>query len=163
MPTSAIALAAHSCRALHTASASPSHLCWRAVQLLLHARGNALLFQRRFVFLAQEGILQPIRNCSAAFGHVDRALVGVLLPRHSRFVLAMIVGPVPTDEAQRLLADPEMGVEPIAAIRCRGNETNRLVILPIDLVGLAVLPGCHPDRPRPRIGVALAFDADEDR
>src|SRR5262245_56458730 len=134
MPASAMALARHSCRALHTARPFRSHLRRCAIELLLHARGDAFVLQRRLVFLTQERILPAIPNRSSAFGHVDRALVGILLARHSGFVLAVVVGPVPADQPQRLLADAEMGVEPVAAIRRRGDETDRLVVLPIDLL-----------------------------
>src|SRR5215469_4426984 len=67
------------------------------VERLAHARRHALLAQRFFVFLAQKGILQPIRNGGAALGHVDGALVGIFLARHPRLVLAMVVGTVPAD------------------------------------------------------------------
>src|ERR1700757_2932930 len=56
-----------------------------------------------------------------------------------------------------------MRMEPIAAIGRGGDEADWLVILPVNLIALAVLPGRHPDRPRPGIGVALAFDADQYR
>src|SRR5205807_7997817 len=105
---------------------------------------------------------EPVRDGGAALGNIDRALVGILLAGHARFVLAVIVGTVPADQPQRFLADPEMGVEPIAAVRSSGNETYGVVVLSVDLIGLAVLPRGHPDRARPSVGIALAFDAHED-
>src|SRR5262245_22531253 len=67
------------------------------VEQLVHARCHALLAQRFFVFLAQKGILQPIRNGGAALGHVDGAFVGIFLARHPRLVFAMVVGTVPAN------------------------------------------------------------------
>src|SRR5579862_8965102 len=93
----------------------------RAIKLLAHLRGHALALEGLFVFLAQERVLEPVRDRSAAFGDVDRALVCVLLARHAGLVLAVVVRTVPADQPQRLLADAEMGVKPIAAIR-RGGD-----------------------------------------
>src|SRR5262249_35093148 len=97
LPLKGRALAAEGCPALsnstHT-SRTPAHgpqarvgafgLRGRRlmVERLAHARRHALLAQRFFVFLAQKGILQPIRNGGAALGHVDGALVGIFLARH---------------------------------------------------------------------------------
>src|SRR5580692_7715629 len=131
------------------------------VERLLHLRFDALLPQRLLVFLAQERVLQPIRNSGPALGHVDRALVGVLLTGHAGLVLAVIVRPVPADQPQRLLADAEMRVEPVAPIGSRGDHADGLVILAIDVLGLSVLPGRHPVAARPSIRVALAFEAHE--
>src|SRR5262249_38571330 len=117
------------------------------VERLAHARRHALLAQRFFVFLAQKGILQPIRNGSTALGHVDGALVGIFLARHPRLVFAMVVGTVPADQTQRLFAGAEMRVEPVAAIGRGGDEADRLVILAINLIALALLPRPHPRRP----------------
>src|SRR5258708_30141020 len=122
------------------------------VERLVHARRHALIAQRFFVFLAQKGILQPIWNGGTALGHVDRALVGIFLARHPRLVLAMVVGTVPADETQRLFASAEMRMEPIPAIGRGGGEADRLPILPVNLIALAVLPARHPQRPPPRIG-----------
>src|SRR5260221_4235137 len=102
-------------------------------------------------------------NGGPARGHADRARVGMFDARRPRLVLAMVVGTVPADETQRLFASAEMRMEPIAAIGRGGDEADRLVILPVNLIALAVLPGRHPDLPRPSIGVALAFYADQDR
>src|SRR5438046_1864931 len=76
-----------------------------AIQRLLHLGLDSLASQRLLVFLAQEWVLQPVRNRRAAFGHIDRALVRILFTRHAGLVLAVIVGPVPADQAKRLLAD----------------------------------------------------------
>src|SRR6516165_10425389 len=135
----------------------------RAVERFLHSRGHALALEGLFVLLAQKRILQPIGDRGAALRHVDRAFVGVLLAGDAGLVLAVVVGTVPADQSQRVLADAEMGVEPVATIGRGGDDADRLVILAIDLVGLAVLPRRHPDRARPCVGVALALDADEHR
>src|SRR5262249_58609223 len=133
------------------------------VERLAHARRPALLAQRFFVFVADKGVFQPIRNGGTALGHVDGALVSVFFARYPRLVLAMVVGTIPADQTQRLFASAEMRMEPVAAIGRSGDEANRLVILPINLIALAVLPRRHPVRPRPSVGVALAFDADQHR
>src|SRR5215475_2667224 len=122
----------------------------RMIERLLHARLDAFLRQRLLVFLAQERILQPVRDGGPALRHVDRALVGVLLARHAGLVLAMIVGAVPADQAQRLLADAEMGMEPVPAVGRGGDDADWLVILPVDVVRLAVLPRRHAFGPWPR-------------
>src|SRR5262249_59850147 len=54
-----------------------------------------------------------------------------------------------------------MLMEPVAAHRRSGNETDRLVILAQDLVRPAVPPGRGAQRFRPCIGVDLALDADK--
>src|SRR6202000_1840736 len=84
----------------------------RAVQLFAHLRCDAFSLERLLVSPAQKWVLEPIRNGGAALGDVDRTLVGILLAGHAGLVLAMIVGTVPADQAQRLLADAEIGVEP---------------------------------------------------
>src|SRR5262245_51219366 len=135
----------------------------RLVERGIHARSHARFLQRLFVFLAQERVFEPVWNRSSALGHVNGAFVGVLFARHAGAVLAMVVGAVPADEAQRLFRDAEMGVEPVAAIGRRGDHADGLVILAINLVRFAVLPRPHANRTRPRVGVALAADADENR
>src|SRR5262249_36096756 len=111
--------------------ASASRPCRLTIQRFVHARRDAFLAQCFLVFLAQKGILQPVWNGGSPFGDVDRALVGILLARHARLVLAVIVGAIPTDEAKRLLADAEMCVEPIAAIGGGGDKTDRLLGRPV--------------------------------
>src|SRR4029077_8175548 len=108
----------------------------RAVQLFVHLRCDAFLLERLLVFPAQEWVFEPIGNGGATLGDVDRPLVGILLAGHAGLVLAMIVGTVPTDQAQRLLADAEMGVEPVTAVRRSGDQADRLVILPVDVLRL---------------------------
>src|SRR5204862_3318250 len=73
----------------------------------------------------------------------------------------LIVGAMPRRDAQSFLADPEMLMEPVARHRRRRDETNRLVVLAQNLVGSAILPRRGAKRFGPRIGVALALDADE--
>src|SRR5262249_26475714 len=74
---------------------------------------------------------------------------------------ALVVGPVPGGDAQALLGDAEMLVEPVAAHRRGRDQTDRLVVLAQHLVGLAVPPRRGAERFRPGIGVALALDADQ--
>src|SRR6202030_2270966 len=74
---------------------------------------------------------------------------------------ALVVRAVPGGDTQPLFADAEMLVVPVAAHGRCGNETDRLVILAQDFVALAVLPRRGTERFRPRVGVALALDADE--
>src|SRR5690348_4864710 len=62
------------------------------VEIRLHLRLQPVLGQRLFVLLAKERILQPVRDRGSALGHVDRALVGVLLTWHARLVFAVVVG-----------------------------------------------------------------------
>src|SRR5580692_10455470 len=124
------------------------------VERLLHLRFDALLPQRLLVFLAEERVLQPIRNGGTPLGHVDRALVGVLLAGHAGLVLAVIVGPVPADQPQWLFADAEMGVEPVAPIGSGRDHADRLVVLAVDVLGPSILPGRHPVAARPSIGIA---------
>src|SRR5262249_58742608 len=54
-----------------------------------------------------------------------------------------------------------MLMEPVAAHRCGGNETDRLVIRAQAFVRPAVPPRRGAERFRPCIGVAPALDADE--
>src|SRR5262249_11976669 len=133
------------------------------VERPVHARRHALLPQRLLVFLAEKGILQPIRIAGAPLVPVSRPFVVFFLAGPPRLVLARFVGPVPADQTQRLFAGAEMRMEPVAAIGRGGDHADRLIVLPVNLIALAVLPRRHPDRPRPGIGVALAFDADQHR
>src|ERR1051326_1856957 len=70
---------------------------------------------------------------------------------------------MPSRDAQAFFADAEMLVIPVAAHRRGGDEPDRLVILPLDEFGLAVLPRRGAERFRPCVGVAPALDADQDR
>src|SRR5258707_7711891 len=104
-----------------------------------------------------------MRNGVAAFGHVDGPFVGILLARNAGVVLAMIVGAVPADQAQRIAADAEVSMEPVAPVRRRGDEAYVLIVLAENFLFLAVAPRRHADRSRPTVGVALAFDANQHR
>src|SRR5260370_19252885 len=102
------------------ATAAHSRDRGRPVQCLLHLRGDAFLSRGLLVFLAQERILQPIRNGGAAFGHLDRSFVGILLARNAGLVLPLIVGAVPADHAQRIAAGSEISmgtVPPLPRLR----------------------------------------------
>src|SRR5712671_1873022 len=133
----------------------------RMVEGFLHARPDAFLGQRLLVFLAQERIFQMIGDRGAAFGHVDRTFVGILLAGYAGLVLAMIVRTIPSDQTQRLLAHTEMRVEPVAAIGRGRHEADRLVVLPVKALRFAVLPGRHAVASWPRVSVAFALEADE--
>src|SRR5262249_2079967 len=85
---------------------------------------------------------------------------GYCPPGPPPFSLRVVVGLAPADQPRRLFAGAEMPREPFAAIGRGGDHADRLIVLPVDLIALAVLPRRHPDRPRLGIGVALAFDAD---
>src|SRR5262249_51092564 len=50
---------------------------------------------------------------------------------------------------------------PTRAAGCRGNEADRLVVDPLDEMRLTVPPRRDASMLRPRVGVALALDADE--
>src|SRR4051794_3083719 len=75
----------------------------------------------------------------------------------------MIVGAEPRGETQRVLADAEMLVEPVARHRRRRHHAAEFVILPHHLVALAGFPRTRPEAFRPGVGVALALHADQDR
>src|SRR5262245_2099484 len=130
------------------------------VELRLHPVVGAVAAQGLFVFAADERVLHPIRDGGAAFGNVHGGVIDMGLARRSGLA-AGIVRTEPGGEAQRLLRGAEMLVEPAgAAGRCR-DHADRLVIDALDLGGLAVLPRRHAGALRPRIGVALALEADE--
>src|SRR5258707_13931536 len=102
-----------------------------------------------------------MRNGVAAFGHVDGPFVGILLARNAGVVLAVMVGAVPADQAQRIAADAEMSMEPVAPVGRRGDEADGLIVLAENFRFLAVAPRRHADRSRPGVRVALAFDANQ--
>src|SRR5579863_956872 len=129
---------------------------WR-VKRWLHARFHAFLRQCLLVLLPKERILEPVGNRGTAFRDVYCTLVGVLLAGYTCPVLAMIVGPVPSDQTQRLLTDSEMGMEPVSAIRRSRDHSDRLIILPEHLIGLSVFPGCHAQGAGPSVRVSLAL------
>src|SRR5215218_11462163 len=54
-----------------------------------------------------------------------------------------------------------MRMVPLATIGRGGNESDRFVILPVDVLRLAILPWSHAVAARPSISVALALEADE--
>src|SRR6266478_5182006 len=107
--------------------------------------------QSLLVFLAQKRILQPVRNGGAALVDIACALVGVFLAWNASLVLAMIVGAVPADQAQRIAADAEMSMEPVAPIWRRGDEADGLIVLTENFFFLTVAPRRHADRSRPSV------------
>src|SRR6202035_2881701 len=113
--------------------------------------------------LADRRILLVVGNGAAALAEIDRAEIHELLARAAGLAGALIVGSVPGGDAKSLLAGAEMLMEPVSAHRRGRDHADRLVVLAQDLVGFAVLPGRGAERFRPRIGVALALDADEHR
>src|SRR3954468_1355408 len=56
-----------------------------------------------------------------------------------------------------------MLMEPIACHGCCCHHADRFVVLTHDFVAMTVLPRSGAERFRPRIGIALALHADEDR
>src|SRR5262249_13189718 len=133
------------------------------VELRIHPARDALLGERRGELLAQVRILLVIRDRTAAFAQVDGAIVHELLARAASLARTLVVGAMPGRHAQAFLADTEVLVEPVARHRRRRDETDRLIVLAEHLVGLAVFPRRGAERFRPRVGVALALDADEHR
>src|SRR5262249_5857334 len=129
----------------------------------IHPAGDALRFERRGEFVAQEGIFLVIGNRAAAFAQVDRTIVHELLAGTAGLARTLVVRAVPGRHAQALLADAEMLVEPVTGHGRRRPQADRLVVLPQHLVGPAVLPRRGAERLRPRVGVALALDAHEHR
>src|ERR1700758_572165 len=100
---------------------------WRPIEALLHLRSDPVAAQGFLVFPAQERILHAVWDGGAALGDVDRAFVGILLARNAGLVLAMVVGAVPADQPQRLAADAEMSMEPVAAEGRGRDEADRFV------------------------------------
>src|SRR5262245_60765991 len=131
------------------------------VEFLTHPARDPFAFERRLEFPANGGILLVIRDGAAAFAQVDGAIVHELLAGTAGLARALVVGPVPGGDAQALLADAEMLMEPVAAHRRGRDQTDRLVVLAQHLVDLAVPPRRGAERFRPGIGVALALDADQ--
>src|SRR5579864_7160355 len=68
---------------------------------------------------------------------------------------------MPGGDAQALLADAEMLVEPVAAHRRGRHHADRLIVLAQHAVGLAVLPWGEAEAVRPGVSITLALDADE--
>src|SRR5262249_22913684 len=137
-------------------------LGWRPlVEFRIHPARDPFARERRLEFLANGGILLVIGDGAAAFAQVDGAIVHELLAGTAGLARALVVGPVPGGDAQALLADAEMLVEPVAAHRRGRDHTDRLVALTKPLVGVAVPPRRGAERFRPGIGVALALDADQ--
>src|SRR6185312_557022 len=85
------------------------------VDLVLHPRLGAVLGQSRLILLADEGILVLVGNGGAAVADVDGAGIERLLAGDAGLAGALVVGAVPGREPQRLGADAEMLVEPVAA------------------------------------------------
>src|SRR5262249_15513551 len=131
------------------------------VEIRIHPAPHPLAFERRVAFPATGGICLVIRDGAAGFAQVDGAIVHALLAGTAGLARALVVGPVPGGDAQALLADAEMLMEPVAAHRRGRDQTDRLVVLAQHLVGLAVPPRRGAERFRPGIGVALALDADQ--
>src|SRR6202040_992612 len=116
---------------------------------------------RRLELLADCRVLLMVGNRAAAFAQIDGAVIHQLLAGHARLAGALIVRAVPGGDAQALFADAEMLVIPVAAHWRGRDQADRLVILAQDFVGLAVVPRRGAEHFRPRVGVALAFDANQ--
>src|SRR5262249_15919544 len=134
---------------------------WPLVEFRIHPAYDPFTFKRGLVLLADGGILPVIRDRTPTLAQIDRAVVHELFTRTAGLASACIVRAKPGREAKRVGRDAEMLVEPVAAHRRSRYHADRLIVLTEHLVGAAVLPGCHGERIRPGIGVALAFDADE--
>src|SRR5580692_10659817 len=156
--------------ALHPGNATFSHhvahhhfaLARRSfVELRIHPTRQPFALERRLKLLADRRIFLVIGNGAAAFAEIDGAVIHQLLAGHARLAGALVVRAVPGGDAQALFADAEMLVVPVAAHRRGRDQTDRLVILAQNFIRLAVLPRRGAEHFRPRIGVALAFDADE--
>src|SRR5262249_13270725 len=119
------------------------------VEFRIHPARDPFAREGRLEFPANGGILLVIRDGAAAFAQGDGAIVRELLAGTTGLARALVVGPVPGGDAQALLADSEMLVEPIAAHRRRRDQTDRLVVLAQHLVGLAVPPRRGAERSRP--------------
>src|SRR5262249_38719409 len=114
-------------------------------------------------FAANEFILLAVRDGAAALPQVDRPIVQQLLAGTPGLTRTLIVRPVPSGDPQALLADAEMLMEPIAAHGRGRNKAYWLIILAQHLIGSVILPWRDPERVRPSVGIAFAFDADEHR
>src|SRR5690606_37128289 len=134
------------------------------VEPLLHPVLGAFAGQGLGELLPDERILQPVRDGSAARrAQVDGAFVHDQLSRDAGPVNRMVVRTVPGEQAQRLLADAEMLVEPVSTELRAGYHAGRLVVLALDRFGVAVPPRRQAELGRPGVTVALAAEAYEHR
>src|SRR5580704_7562710 len=131
------------------------------VELRVHAVGGAFPRQDLVVFLDDERIFHPVGDGAAAFGDVHAGVVGVGFAGRAGLA-AGIVRSEPRGEPQWLLRAAEVLVVPARPAGCRRDEADRLVVDALDEMALAVLPRIDAGMLRPRVGVALALDADED-
>src|SRR3979409_1508654 len=143
------------------ASRAPEFRHHRAllVELALHPARHVLGLELSLVFRADEGVLHPIRDGAAALGNIHGGVVGVLFAGGA-WLAAGIVRPEPGGEPQRVFRGAEMLVVPARAARRRRHHADRLVVDALELVGMAVLPRGHAVAFRPRVGIALALQAD---
>src|SRR5262249_32959166 len=132
------------------------------VILGLHPVLGAFALEGLAVLLCDVWIFHPVRDGRAALGNVHRGVVDVLLAGRAGLA-AGVVRAEPGGQAQRLLRAAEMLVEPARAAGRGRDHADRLVVDALDLVLLAVLPRIDAAPLGPRIGVALALDADQHR
>ena len=104
-----------------------------------------------------------IGDRAAALLQVDRAIIHDRLARQARLARTRVVGAEPRGEAQRILRYAEVLVEPVPRHRRGGDHAAIFVVLPLHLVGKAILPRRGAETGRPCVGVALALQADQDR
>src|SRR3984893_328813 len=145
----------------HTSGADKS---WDRGALLVkgafHPARHALGLEPGLVLLADEGILTRVRDRGPAFGNVHGGVVGVLLAGRAGLAPG-IVRAEPGGQPQRILRGAKMLVIPARAARRRRHHPDRLVIDPLDLVGMPILPGGDAVSFRPGIGITLACQADQ--
>src|SRR5215208_4178430 len=131
---------------------------------LLGALVKPRLHPQRCAFPAK-GLLELLANIRIFFVIGDRVstvanVYGAEILFHftgtARAAAACIVWPKPRRHPQRVLADAEMLVEPVAAHRGRTDHTDGLIINAKYLIGLSARKWVCPDLGRPGVGISLA-------
>src|SRR3954470_8600874 len=133
------------------------------IEPVLHTGDGALAPLSFFEFLSDEWILFIVRNGVATVADVNRAQVFFLFAGAAGPASARVIGPKPSRHTQWLFSNAKVLVKPVAAHRRGTHHTNRLVVDAEDLIGFAVGEWVGAQLRRPRVGVALAFEANQDR
>src|SRR5579871_3966546 len=81
------------------------------VEFRIHPARDTFAGERLLELLADRRILLVIRDGAAALAEVDGAVIHQLLARPAGLARTLIVGPVPSGDAQPVLADAEMLME----------------------------------------------------
>src|SRR5437667_5517187 len=132
------------------------------IEFLVPPELDALPPDRRLVFLSDMRVPVPVRDRVSAVLQVHGVVVEDLLPRPPRFAPgAPAEWPEPGHQTQRLAAHAEMLMEVLTSHRRGANHANGLIVLAQHLLRLARFPGARADVARPRVGIALARDADQ--